>query len=552
MAGLKDISFHESLDPVPPAIAGSRGTQSGPAPNSAEDVARLYLEALVVDKVPSVRGPMGDSLSQEAGFRHRLTTRAPEGDPRGLCQIVSFEQTHRNVPIFGARPSVELDAATVPKSVSGRASDRPNVSDQPTISKAAAIAVAARGGTPGTSDPELAFYFARDSAWHLAYHVRGVHVPSANVAGGIGAHGPGGSPRADAQLRDVLVDANDGSILLDYSATPLVAPIEITQVGGLDEEGVRRTFYAKPMPEGDFLLRDGLNSAATFDAGGKDIQLPPPANPVRHAGGDWKDEQRAAISAHHNAVVVLDYFRSRLKRNGLDGKNSELTSIVHSTYAKHELPPLWRNAVWWQNAMWYGQERDPNDNRLVSFATRLEIAAHEMTHGLVQYTAGLIYFGEHGALNESFSDIFGIIISNSTRVTPNSTNGWSWIIGKGLGVGGDDIRDMEKPGRLGYPETYDNYDPTSTDSGGVHINSNIHNKAAYNLLTAADATGPVFRPDEVALLYYLALLRLGPTSSFLDALKALLHAAATLYQAQGGQRQLDAIRKAYGDVAIAE
>jgi bacillolysin len=563
MAGLLEISFHLDLSPAPNAITqGVRGAGGHEAATSIEDTARAFLLGLVLDSVPSVRG-VAEDLAPEEGFAHALTTEVPAlgwdmkeqetheelvssmaGAP---THFVCFQQTHADVPIFGAQAIVELHGG-VPLGVSGHASHKPVGSPQPTLSPEQALAAAARGGTTDGASAERV-YFAMPEGWHLAYHVRGVCVPRESPEPTITAHGPGRSPRADSQLRDVLVDAHDGVILLEYSAVPLVA-IAPSYAKGLDEEDNVREFYTQVRSDGTFELRDGLNSTTTYDAAGADIEGPRPPDPVRHDSGDWQGHHRAAVTAHNNAVVVLDYFRTKLKRSGIDNKNTEVVSIVRSTYKRHEKPPVWRNAVWWKDAMWYGQVYEAHLERYVSFATRLDIAAHEMTHGLIQNTANLIYFAESGALNESICDIFAVIIANSERVSSSTTKNWSWTIGAGLGVEGKDIRDLANPQRLGYPGHYDDYVKTLRDSGGVHINSNIHNRAAYNLLTAVDADGQVFGPDEVALLYYLALLRLGAVSTFRDALIALHHAAATLYRNRNAQRALAAITKAYADAGI--
>jgi bacillolysin len=543
MAGPKDVSYHAVLHPRRSPVKPSRGRAAAGPAATHEVVAQQFLEGLVLEQLPSVRGISGDTMTPDDSFQHHSTTRAPSEQGAQGSMFVAFQQTHKSVPIFGARATVEMDGMTA-MAVAGSASERPDKSEVPKLTTQEAETVAAQGGDGKAESIELVFYFSEQDVWHLAYLVSGIRVPHKITSRG---HGPGGSPRADAQLREVLVDAHDGAILLDYSATPLVA-ISPSYAKGLDEDGVEREFFTNQCDDGRYELRDDLNVTVTFDAEGNDIESPRPAAPVREAGGDWKDLHRAAISAHSNATIVLDYFRNTLKRSGLDNKSSALTSIVRSTYRRQEPPPTWRNAVWWKGAMWYGQEN--RGDRIVSFATRLEIAAHEMTHGLIEQTAKLRYYKESGALNESLADIFGVIISNRARVGNASTDDWSWIIGKGLGAEGKDIRDLADPGRLGYPGHYTKLDPTSADNGGVHINSNIHNTAAYNVLRAKDAAGAMFRPDDVALLYYLALLRLGPLSTFRDALNALLHAAATLYRARGPDRVLEAIRTAYGAAGI--
>jgi bacillolysin/neutral peptidase B len=549
MAGLRNVFFHVELDGEPPAIADADATRGpnpvAPAQLSLEEASREFLEGIVFDKLPSVRGP-GKTLAQTEQFKPLATTRvAAKGGPTST--FVAFQQLHKTRPIFGARPTVEC-ADGKPLAVSGQASDKPDKSPDATVTEADAIAIAARGTNAKPDKVELVYYYA-DDGWHLAYHVMGIEVAKTEAAA-LSAHGPGGSPRLDQNLRNVLVDAHDekGKILLDYSATPLVA-IEPIGVKAIDEEGVERVLFTKDVDGKVVELRDELNNAATYDHDDHDITVGIPETPLRETGDEWKAKHRAAASAHTNAVIVMDYFRSKLKRSGLDNNNMELASVVRSTYKRYDKPPVWRNAVWWKGAMWYGQDYDAN-NRLVSFATRIEIAAHEMTHGLIEKTANLMYRNESGALNESFADIFGILISNTHRVGSQNIDNWSWVIGKGLAADGKDIRDFKDPTRLNYPAHYNDRYVGTADEGGVHHNSNIHNRAAYNLLAAKDDNGPILTPDEVGLLYYLALLRLSPLSNFRDALQALMQATATLYKFRGAERRLTAIRQAYADVGI--
>ena len=112
---------------------------------------------------------------------------------------------------------------------------------------------------------------------------------------------------------------------------------------------------------------------------------------------------------------------------------------------------------------------------------------------------------------------------------------------------------MADPTVTGDPDHMNNYLHTSQDSGGVHTNSNIHNKAAYNLFTATDAAGKrVFRPMEAAELDYLCLSRLSSLATFSDTLQALVDVASIYYagDAQKRQDRIQHIKDAYAKVGI--
>jgi bacillolysin/neutral peptidase B len=302
-------------------------------------------------------------------------------------------------------------------------------------------------------------------------------------------------------------------------------------------------------------MTDPRRSIRTYDMAGKDLSRDPvPMVAIRNTSSNWKAMNKAAVSAHVNATKVYNFYKSVLLRDGIDGKGMDLVSIVNVTYADDQPAPEWHNAVWYDNKMWYGQNVGPGGG-LQSFSRFLDVIAHELTHGVTEYTSNLVYKDQSGALNESFSDVFGIIIKNwdvTNPATGGTVDGWSWEIGSGFRAGGLPLRDMRDPTRTGDPAHMDQYVNTPQDNGGVHTNSNIHNKAAYNVLTAKDAQGqPVFTPREVAVLYYLCLSRLDKLATFSQTLQTLRNVASTYY-AGDAQRQtkLDALTGAYATVGI--
>lgn len=138
--------------------------------------------------------------------------------------------------------------------------------------------------------------------------------------------------------------------------------------------------------------------------------LPVPDRPVEAAGGDYGTTNRAAVSAHLNASRVQDFYKLVLQRDGIDDKGMDLVSLVNVTAASMQSPPSLLNAFWWQRKMWYGQTM--RGGRLVSLSRYLDVIAHELTHGVIESTSNLVYATQSGALNESFADIAGVIISN--------------------------------------------------------------------------------------------------------------------------------------------
>ncbi|WP_034943820.1 M4 family metallopeptidase [Erwinia oleae] len=181
-----------------------------------------------------------------------------------------------------------------------------------------------------------------------------------------------------------------------------------------------------------------------------------------------------------------NFFKTAYQRNSLDNKGLTLKGTVH--YGQN-----------YQNAFWNGQQMvfgDGDGEIFNRFTIALDVIGHELTHGVTETEAGLIYFGQAGALNESLSDVFGSLVKQfHLKQTADQAD---WIIGEGLlakGINGKGLRSMSQPGTayddplLGkdpQPATMQDYVQTRDDNGGVHLNSGIPNRAFY---LAAKALG---------------------------------------------------------------
>jgi len=472
-------------------------------------------------------------------------------------RTLHFEQQSGSVPIFDTNAVVEIEVGTRRLvSFDAHLANAPDVPPVAALSPREALkgltsVTGAELGLDEVQAPRL-YYFAETEGgdWHLAYLFKNIpaaprEVAAARSEGQGGGHGLGPSPREDFVHFNYLVDANSGETLYYYSAQPAVdVP---TPCHGLDELGNSRNFLGRFNGNG-FEMHDPLRNIETYDHGLDDIQAPPPAAPISSASDNFGTSSTAGVSAHANASLVFDFFNNVLKRNGIDGKGMRLISLVNCTYSGHGGGDSWRNAVWWNKRMWYGQTRRPSGNGFDSYARHLDVIAHELSHGITESTSDLVYRDEPGALNESFSDIFGVMIANWYPGEPNPLSGWRWEIGAGLASGGGPLRDMSDPRRTGDPDHWNDrkHLGTAVDNGGVHVNSNIHNKAAYNLLTATDATGnPVLTPEEIALLYYLTLTRLSRRATFKDCLRVLRSVAASYFR--GNPNSAAAARRAIDD-----
>jgi bacillolysin/neutral peptidase B len=560
-ADLKDAELRGAgFRSAAPRGVGKRVDEALPSFNNDETAARHYLGRVFErDSREPVRGLAApDRAALTPDFR-LIDSKV---EPLTNTRLVRFEQTQDAIPIFGSKVVVHLDGERDLVQVGGEVAEVQGLSPMATLSPGDALGqIASFAGVPPTVLAEVAppvltiFHDDEGNAWHLAYLF--TRVPAAppefsegSLSPQVRGHGLGPSPRRRQPHLNYLVDAHDGSILFYFSANPtLDIPVKCQ---GTDALGIPEDFFCNQVPPNSYEMVDPLRSVKTFDMNGADITTPPPGTPIVNQTPGWGTARPEAVSAHVNAGRVFDFYSGVLKRDGIDDKGMDLNSIVNCTYKADEPPPQWHNAVWWNNAMWYGQARDAG-GKLQSFSRFLDIIAHELTHGVTETTSNLVYKNQSGALNESFSDIFGIIIRNWFEVGADSdVSKWKWELGPGLGTNGLPLRDLSDPTRTGDPAHMDSYVVTTDDSGGVHTNSNIHNKAAYNVLNARDTNGPIFTAREVALLYYVALTRLSSLAGFKDTLNELLAVASIYYVGKPTEAatKKKAIEQAYAAVGI--
>jgi len=210
-----------------------------------------------------------------------------------------------------------------------------------------------------------------------------------------------------------------------------------------------------------------------------------PGTVVRREGEDPVSDA-AADEAYDGLGATFALFQDVYGRNSIDGIGLPLDASVH--YGK-----LYDNAFWTGERMVFG---DGDGEIFARFTASLSVIGHELGHGVTQYTAGLVYLGQSGALNESVSDVFGALVEQHSR--GESTAEATWLIGDGIftdKVEGSALRSMKAPGTaydddvLGkdpQPAHFDDYIDTDDDDGGVHLNSGIPNRAFY---LAAEALG---------------------------------------------------------------
>jgi Zn-dependent metalloprotease len=285
----------------------------------------------------------------------------------------------------------------------------------------------------------------------------------------------------------------------------------------------------------------GTKRRTVYDAGNGSTL---PGRLVR-GEGDPKSKDVGVNEAYDGAGATYDLYFKVYGRNSIDERGMRLDSTVH--YGRK-----YDNAFWNGQQMVYGDGDGELFNR---FTIAIDVIGHELTHGVTEYEAGLEYQDQSGALNESFSDVFGSLVKQYKRGQTAKTA--DWLIGKGLlapGVKGRALRSMKEPGSaydddvLGkdpQPGHMKEYVKTQDDNGGVHINSGIPNRAFYE--TAIRVGGNAW--VKAGHTWYITLRdKLRPTASFRDAARCTVAVAKELHGA--GSLEQKAVREGWAAVGI--
>ncbi len=250
-----------------------------------------------------------------------------------------------------------------------------------------------------------------------------------------------------------------------------------------------------------------------------------PGRRVRSEGAP-RSSDAAVNEAYETAGTTLEFFRRAYERNSLDGCGLRIDATVHYG-VRHD------NAIWNGRQLIYG---DGDGRYFRRFTGAIDVAAHELTHAIVQYTAALDYQGQSGALNEHFADVFGVLAKQySSKQTAARAD---WLIGAGIftrRVKGNAIRSMKAPGtayddpilgRDPQPAHMRDYFKTRLDNGGVHVNSGIPNHAFFQVATLLG--GKAW--DVSGRIWYRALTQLlRSKSTFQECADATYEAAAALF-----------------------
>ena len=448
-----------------------------------------------------------------------------------------LKQVFKGVPVFGGQVARQMDGRSL-VSVSGRLYDGIDVDVTPQISPERAAEIAVSGSGSGANvhgEAILGILPVAGAGYRLVYKMQ---------------------VRADWDIREISVDAKTGEIVRSFSTirTSWAIGQGTGVLGGLRKmstDSTSSTFRAadllRPMPAYTLAfpgtvrrLNDFLNSGLLFNS---DV--------ATDSDNVWTDGP--TVDAHVYQGYVHDYYFKRYGRRGLDDHNLEIDGIVHPlarSQANSQPPDVVNTYI--NNAffccdgvMFYGD----GDGRIYTYlAGGLDVVAHEMSHGVTEFSSNLVYQDEPGALNEAFSDIMGAAVEFFYQPAGSGPEKADWLIAEDVVlVPPGYLRSLSNPNAVRDPDHYSlrRFIGTDDDNGGVHFNMTIATHAFYlavaggqNRVSGVTVTGVGMNNlERMERIFYRGwVFLMGPNSQFADARTATLQAASDLYGANSNER----------------
>jgi Zn-dependent metalloprotease len=468
-----------------------------------------------------------------------------------------MRQLHRGVPVVGAELTRQTDDIGATVSIYGTTYPDIDIEVTPALSmeEAAAVVLQQSGVELGPSRMPTLCVFPTADGFRLAYR-----ATAFSAEGGTA----------------YVIDANDGSILHQTDAVERQSAVGVgTGVLG-DQKKMSVT-----SDSGAFNARDPLrppllttydlheNLQRTLDFLNGRISLGV-SDRATDTDNTWTDG--AAVDAHAQTGYFYDYYFKRFGRRGLDDNNFRLLSIVH---------PVARSAVrtqspavigtFYLNAFYYGSgvmvygEGLPDDltaggQHWNYLAGALDVVAHELTHGITDFTSDLIYENEPGALNESFSDMMGTAVEFFYQQPGTGLRQADYLIAEDVVTPGG-IRSMANPAAFGQPDHYSRRavlpNDDAHDNGGVHVNSGIPNHVYFLAIEggtnrtsglSVQGVGQANRDQIEKAMYRGFTLMMPSNASFSVARAVTIRAATDLYG--GSSAAVRALTQAWTAVGV--
>ncbi len=465
-------------------------------------------------------------------------------------------QLHRGVPVFGGELVRQTGPSGETVSVFGTLYEGIEVDPTPLLSRAGVEAlVGQRGLVPFGSEgaPELTVLPLDTGGYSLTYRLRVV-------------------PRGSARIQMLFLDARTGEVILEYSDLKTQSAVG-SGTGVLNDAKKISTSSGA----GGFVADDRLRPPAifTYDFKGAlsrllqidDVSQLQASDLAADADNTWTDGPN--VDAHVYAGYTYDYYFKRHGRRGFDNANITMRSVTHPVRREDFVSYLNDSDViftFYLNAFYagdglmvYGEGLPPGYTYRGKvwnyFAGALDIVAHELTHGVTDYSSRLIYRNESGALNEAFSDIMGTSVEFFFQPPGSGPLRADYLLGEDVISGGD--RSLQNPAAYGDPDHYSLRYTGTFDNGGVHTNSAIASHAFYlaieggrNRVSGITVTGVgAANREQIEKVFYRAFTQLMPASADFSAARAVtLQSAKDLYGA--GSPAESAVTQAWTAVGV--
>ncbi|MCU1360484.1 MAG: putative thermolysin family peptidase, partial [Ilumatobacteraceae bacterium] len=411
-------------------------------------------------------------------------TQSFNGDA-GTGGAVRYQQTINGVPVIAGVIAVQVASDGAVLSATGEATGGRGIDTTPTVAaqdaaqSAVSLTARAAGADASVLDagaPTLSVYDASLLDIDDPLGTRLVWQFAVTSAGG------------DVN-RFVLIDAHDATVALQFDQVE--AALNRTVCDDHNDNTLSETCTTPVRSEGQPPVVDGPTVSAA------NVNL-----------------------AYDLSGVTYNFYHDRFGRDSLDNAGLPLASTVRYC-DPNELCP-YANAYWNDHQMVYGD----------GYATADDVVGHELTHGVTSFTSNLIYLGQSGAINESMSDVMGEFIDLTNTVSGPDLPGDRWKLAEQLPIGA--IRNMANPPLFGDPDKMSspNYYLGAADSGGVHRNSGVSNKADTLITDGGSFNGQVITGlgiDKAAKIYYqLETTLLTQGSNYSDVFRQLPQACTNL------------------------
>ena len=518
-------------------VTAALGLVFGPAPAAQGPRGPGRVAAFAAGSTADLRqwDPVAAAMLRSGELRVRLVRDDTQMPGR---RVERADQYYRGVRVFGGDISRLTDDQGVVLSLFGNIYEGIDIPPDPAVSAGAIKATVNRlaGQEQGPqNEPELVVLPIDDGAsFRLAWRMRAV--------------------TDGMDVMQYFLDAGSGTLLRQYSDRRSQSSVG-RGIGVLGDNkkisvsGASGNFTARDLLRPPSLETDDMKGDPTRVVNYLNGRLALGATDVAgDTDNNWTDG--AVTDAHVYAGYTYDYYFKRFGRRGLDNNNIPIRNLgnpVRRTATDvaqffNQFPDFFVNAFYDGNAtVVYGvclpQGFTLGGQTWNQFSGAIDIVAHELTHGVTEFTSDLIYRNESGALNEAFSDMMGASVEFFFQPAGNGDLRSDYLVGEDVVKPGG-LRSMENPQVFGDPDHYSKRFLGTADNGGVHINSGIANNAFYLAIEggtnrtsglAVQGVGAANR-EQIEKVFYRAFTQMLPANAtFALTRAATIQAARDLY-----------------------